>query len=64
MKVSGKRPDYQAYLLRLWREGEGDGAAVWRFSLEDSRTGAQRGFPDFDALIAFLADQLEHEWKG
>ena len=33
---------------------------AWRFSLQDVRTQEQRGFPDLDALVAFLRRQTQH----
>ncbi|MCI0397073.1 MAG: hypothetical protein L0332_00320 [Chloroflexi bacterium] len=61
MEKREKRPTYRAYLLRFWcDEGRGnDRPAAWRFSLEDAHTGARRGFADFEALVFFLAGQLE-----
>ncbi|MCA9971623.1 MAG: hypothetical protein KC425_15470 [Anaerolineales bacterium] len=46
---------YVIYLLRLWMDGED--AATWRFSLEDPRTGARRGFASLDDLMAFLQQE-------
>jgi hypothetical protein len=56
-----KRPADQVYLLRLWFEAsQADGMnGAWRFSLEAPHTGARRGFADFEALVAFLAAQLD-----
>ena len=46
----GKRPVYYTYLLRCWQEGK-----TWRFSLEEVTGGRrQYGFPDLEALAAFL----------
>jgi hypothetical protein len=46
---------YRAYLLRLWlTDLEGAGAAGWRASLEDSRTGERLGFASLEQLFAFL----------
>lgn len=54
-----ERHDYAAYVLRLWREpSEADNADVWRFSLENVRTGERRGFADLPGLLAFLQGQL------
>jgi hypothetical protein len=48
-------PRYRVYLLRLWEEkGAPELAGVWRFSLQDPRTGEQRGFADLETLMAFL----------
>jgi hypothetical protein len=57
------RPDYLSYLLCLWRvsgagefEGMG-GNAVWRTSLQNTRTGERRGFAGLDELFDFLQEQ-------
>jgi len=56
---SGAPPEppsrYQAYLLRLWREGPG---APWRASLEPPGGEAAFRFGTVGALFAFLRDQL------
>jgi hypothetical protein len=31
---------------------------VWRFSLEDPRTGQRRGFASLEVLVAFLRTEL------
>jgi hypothetical protein len=46
---------YQAYLLRLWREGPG---APWRAALEVPSGEATFRFGTVGALFAFLRDQL------
>ena len=46
---------YQAYLLRLWREGPGD---PWRGSLEVPGGAALVCFGTVGALFAYLRDQL------
>lgn len=54
-------PDYQAYLLRLWRETTD---LPWRATLEDPHTGRRQGFADLSQLIAFfqqLDEILRHE---
>ena len=48
--------DYMAFLLRLWRADEVDGAQ-WHASLEEPTTGERRGFADIDRLCAFLEEQ-------
>jgi hypothetical protein len=54
-------PSYHIYLLRCWQERSTEAAEriqVWRFSLEDPRTGGRRGFASLDALLASLQDDL------
>ena len=49
------RPDYQSYLLRLWRAygGQGD----WRASLERASTGERKGFATLAALFDYVRSQ-------
>jgi hypothetical protein len=53
-------PPRHTYLLRVWGERGGDGAAlVYRFSLQEAQSGERQGFATFDALVAYLRDQLD-----
>lgn len=63
MFLHDKPPSYQAYLLRCWRERDRrpDGARVWRFILEDPRTGERRGFVGLDCLVAFLEAEMRRD---
>ena len=56
-------PRYCSYLLRCWQERSlrQSTAAVWRFSLEDPHTGQRRCFATFEALVAFLRQELWDE---
>lgn len=49
-------PQYGAYLLRYWqvRSDRPGQPGTWRFSLEEAGTDERRGFPDLEALVAFL----------
>jgi hypothetical protein len=49
-------PRYRIFLLTLWEERTRNPALppVWRFRLEDPRTGKQRGFAGLEALAATL----------
>jgi len=49
------------HLLAIWQERSASsaGPAVWRFSLEDARDGARRGFASLEELMAFLQAQVE-----
>jgi hypothetical protein len=54
---------YQCYLLRFWREDNARSSGlrpglIWRFSLEDTRTGRRYGFADLAAMTTFLQDEL------
>jgi hypothetical protein len=57
------QPEYLSYLLRLWRaSGAGEldgmgGKAVWRASLESTRTGERRGFAGLNGVFDFLQEQ-------
>lgn len=50
-KVQSTR--YQAYLLRLWREGE---QGNWRAILQDAHSETQRGFASLQSLFDFLTE--------
>ncbi|MBV7339958.1 hypothetical protein KFU94_69470 [Chloroflexi bacterium TSY] len=54
-------PHYRIYLLTVWKEEtaseqpDDTGAQdIWRFCLEDPRSGQRRGFPNAIALAAAL----------
>ena len=55
-----KQPEsqYQSYLLRLWRAGEGK---TWRVVLEHVGTHERHGFADLDGLCTFLREQKNNE---
>ena len=59
-------PRYRSYLLTLWEERSRDPAApaVWRFSLEDPRTGQRHGFATLEALVAALEREMAGHWTG
>lgn len=52
-----EQPDYVSYLLRLWREDCGDEEAVWRASLESTRTGELMAFASLDELFDYLRER-------
>jgi hypothetical protein len=56
-KMAKERPNYVSYLLRLWREGDSGQAAVWRASLESTRTGELMAFASLDELFDHLREQ-------
>lgn len=61
-----KPPLYRAYLLRMWEErGQAttDGLG-WRFSLEDTQTGARYGFANLEQLNHFLKASTMHDELG
>ena len=60
MAIFDEPPRYRSYLLTFWEERNQDpvASAVWRFSLEDPRTGQRRGFADLEALIAALEQEM------
>ena len=49
---------YLAYMLRLWRAGEGD-KPMWRASVESPHTGERRVFADLETLFAFLQERTQ-----
>lgn len=48
-------PHYQAYLLRLWRDGA---AATWHASAQNPHTGQIHHFATVEHLLQFLKAQL------
>jgi hypothetical protein len=52
----GEQPDYQSYLLRLWRVDQGENAV--QASLESTHTGERRGFANLEAMLDFLRGQM------
>lgn len=46
-----KSKDYQAFLLRLWRDHS---EHSWRATLEDPHTGRQDAFKSLEGLFGFL----------
>lgn len=57
MRRETKSLRYASYLLRLWQERDED-AAIWRFSLDDPRTGERVGFADVETLLRFLNERM------
>jgi hypothetical protein len=55
-KGPGEMADYISYLLRLWREKDGQ-AIWWRASVQDPHSGERVGFAHLDDLVAFLLEQ-------
>jgi hypothetical protein len=55
-KGEQEQRDYLSYLLRLWREGDGE-FPVWRASLQSTQTGEKTGFGSLEALFDFLQKQ-------
>jgi hypothetical protein len=53
-------PRYRSCLLTLWEERSSDPGVpvVWRFSLEDARTGQRRGCAGLEALVAALKQEM------
>lgn len=50
---------YRTFLLTLWAERSQDrDSPVWRFRLEDPRTGQQRGFANLAALVDGLKQEM------
>ena len=48
---------YTSYLLRFWCAQKENGRA-WIVCVQSTATGEQRSFPDLDALVQFLRDEL------
>ena len=60
MTLFDKPPHYRSYLLTFWEERSQDSKTrkVWRFSLEDPRTGQRRGFADLEAMVVYLEQEM------
>lgn len=52
------------YLLTIWHERStlSGRAAVWRFSLEDARSGERWGFANLEQILAFLEKRMVTEF--
>lgn len=61
--VDRENPDYQSFLLRLWRV-KGTGPLAWRASLESTATGRRQGFANLEHLFAFLEAQTALQDPG
>jgi hypothetical protein len=63
MEPSGSQSNYQAFVLRIWQEDAASSPAlkVWRFSLQDTRTGQRHGFANIEAVNAFLEKMMKEE---
>jgi hypothetical protein len=55
-------PRYRTFLLTLWEERNQDpnSPAVWRFRLEDPRTGQRQGFASLAEMVASLQTELDN----
>ena len=63
MAIFDKPPRYRSYVLTFWEERSRDPSVpvVWRFSLEDPRTGERRGFGSLEALVVALVREMTGE---
>jgi hypothetical protein len=61
--ASERPPARRSFILTLWQEGEQEARSpgLWRFSLEDPRTGQRRAFPTLGALFVALEQELAGE---
>jgi hypothetical protein len=60
MAMFDKPPRYRSYVLTFWEERgqDPDTPVVWRFSLQDPRTGQRRGFASLEKVVTFLRTEL------
>lgn len=60
-----KRIDQITFILRCWNDLEDpqsiSGTVAWRFQLINSATGKEIVFPDSEALLIGLKEELEHQ---
>ena len=54
-------PRYRSYLITLWEERSSDPnvPCIWRFVLENPRTGERKGFASLKDLMATLEREME-----
>lgn len=52
--------NYQAYMLRVWKERteQAEATTPIRLSLENTKTGTRIGFADLDRLTQYLHEQM------
>jgi hypothetical protein len=64
MSTFDKPPRYRSYLLTVWEERsqDPDVSVIWRFSLQDPRTGQRRGFASLEEMVSFLRTKLVSHW--
>jgi hypothetical protein len=48
-----KPPRYKSFLLTVWEERSGE-TILWRYGLEDPKTGQRRAFASPEALVTAL----------
>ncbi|RMF03519.1 MAG: hypothetical protein D6768_05695 [Chloroflexi bacterium] len=60
MNPPNRSNSYQSYILRCWEERstQQDQPGVWRFSLEDVRTGRLMGFATLEAMVTYVQNKL------
>jgi hypothetical protein len=47
------------YILRIWRDGDGDSFSPWRFAVEDTVTGERHGFTGCAEVAGFIKTRVE-----
>ena len=57
---------YHVFVVRLWREraASPQHPSVWRFLVEDTRTGQRRGFGSLEELATYLQVRMEESERG
>jgi hypothetical protein len=58
---ANRDPIYRIYLLTIWQENYENetGVPLWRFRLEDPKTGHYQLFADHQALLEYMI-----QWTG
>ncbi len=58
-------PRSASFLLRCWQEPRTHTGThrIWRYSLEDIRTGRRVGFTSLEAALGYIREQLEERMK-
>ena len=53
---------YGTFIIQFWEEPSQQAQdTIWRFTLEDPRTGKRQGYTDFESLIEALRAKVEQE---
>jgi hypothetical protein len=60
MPIFDKPPRYRSYVLTFWEERshDSDTPVIWRFSLQDPRTGQRLGFASLEEMVGFMRAEL------
>ena len=55
---TGEQPQSQLFTVRIWLDAAGQPQVTWRGKVQHPASGAWRYFQDWEALTAFLQNQV------